>query len=344
MPVATTILVIVSYPLLYILPLNLVRFQWGFHHGPAPMPPEVQERAEAADRTVLFLIYFTLLTVGSLLLHRSGISASCIGLTTDNWRLAILHGVLAGFVPLGVTALFLAPNSFSRILRTEPDARGPLASSCGLIALGSLAVEFWRALCISALIHLNFSTSVAVLIAVLAYQAPELTSSAAKAMGAALYGAIAGFVFVKSGSLFAPLVMSLITDGTRLYFTRFYHPKSVICPSCNAVFEPVVPLVCPKCAQQLQYEPPGPVFGIIWFSLCFYGAPIFTYWFGYRTFSSILLSIGGAALMYLFGFAIHRLIVPPKAELKLKYGDCGLHLTEKPPQRGGNGLAGDKKL
>ena len=44
------------YPFLYLLPLNLVRFRWGFEEGLAPMPPEVQEKAEAADRVVLFEI------------------------------------------------------------------------------------------------------------------------------------------------------------------------------------------------------------------------------------------------------------------------------------------------
>ena len=74
MSITTTILAVALYPLLSSLPLNPVRFRWGFSQGLAPMPPEVQERAEAGDRTVLLLIYVTLLMVGALLLHGSSIS------------------------------------------------------------------------------------------------------------------------------------------------------------------------------------------------------------------------------------------------------------------------------
>lgn len=328
MSVATTILVLALYPVLFLLPLNPVHFQWGFNRGPAPMPPEVQERAEAANRAVLLLNYLTLLTVGALLLHGSSISVDTLGLNTNGWKSAIALGVFMSF--LSVSTIGLMPPE---VLRKEQEARGPLTMWCGIRALESFSVEFWRALCIVSLIRLDFSAWIAVLITVLAYQAPCLVTSTATAVGATTFGAVAGFLFVKTGSLLAPLTMSLITGGFYIYRTRHAQIRSVACPFCSELFHPVSPFICPQCGESLQYAPPGELFIGVWFSLCIYGVPILSYCIGYRDFTSIVVSIGAAFLIFFTGNVIHRLIIPPKAQQKLSYGDSGLHLTAK-TQRG----------
>ena len=331
MSVTTTILAVVLYPLLSSLPLNPVRFQWGFSRGLAPMPPEVQERAEAGDRTVQLLIYVTLLMVGALLLHGSSISADTLGLNANNWKSAIALGAFMGLLSVSTTGL-VPPD----VLRKEQEARGPLAMWCGLRALESFSVEFWRALCIVALIRLDFSAPIAVLITVLAYQAPRLMTSTATAAGAAVFGAVAGFLFVKTGSLLAPLTMSLITGGLYIYRIRHAQIRSVTCPFCNDRFHPVNPFICPQCGESLQYAPPAQVFLSVWFPLCVYGVPILSYCIGYRDFTSIVVSIGVAFLIFFSGIVIYGLIIPPKAQQKLSYGDSGLHLTDKTQRRHDN--------
>src|SRR5579863_4274555 len=92
MSVTATILALVLYPLLSSLPLNPVRLGWSANRGLAPMPPEVQESAEAADRAVLLLIYLTLLIVGALLLHASSISVNAVGINVNNWKWALVLG------------------------------------------------------------------------------------------------------------------------------------------------------------------------------------------------------------------------------------------------------------
>ena len=74
------------YPILYLLPLNLVRFRWGFEAGFAPMPPEVQEKAEAADRLVLCVTHVILFAIVVLLMQSSPISEHEVGLTADYWK------------------------------------------------------------------------------------------------------------------------------------------------------------------------------------------------------------------------------------------------------------------
>lgn len=342
MSASTTILALALYPLLFVLPLNLVRFQWGFRQGPAPMPPEVQERAEAADRVVLLVIYVTLLTVGALLMHGSAISMHAVGLTTTNWKSAMALGALMSYVPLGFSTVLLR-NLPTDEQRRELDARGPLATWCGLSVLSSCSVEFWRVLCIAALIRLDLFAWIAVLIVALTYGAPQMTTSTARAVGAAVFGGLAGFLFVKTGSLLAPLTMSLITMGANLYRVRHIPlrvpTRSVTCPVCSASFCPgevkrtLTSFTCPKCGEVLEYEPPGTGFTMIWGYLCLFGVPILSYLLGYRDFTSILVSIGAAFLILFLVAVIHSFIIPPRAQQKLSYGDSGLHLTDKPRRR-----------
>ncbi len=129
------IFALVLYPLLFVLPLNLVRFQWGLKKGLAPMPPEMEERAEAADRLVRFVSHAILLAVVVLLMHGSPISEYEVGLTADNWKSALGMGVLLSLFPLGLSELVLRnlpPEEF----RKELESRGPVAAWCGLTTLG----------------------------------------------------------------------------------------------------------------------------------------------------------------------------------------------------------------
>ena len=345
MSVTTTILALVLYPLLSSLPFNPVRFRWGFSQGLAPMPPEVQERAEAADRTVLLLIYVTLLTVGAVLLHGSSISVDTVGLNANNWKSAIALGVFMSFLSVGIVGL-MPPGE----LRKGLEARGSLAMWCGLRALEAFSVEFWRALCIVALIRLDLSAGIAVLITVLAYQAPRLITNTPTAAGAAVFGAVTGFLFVKTGSLLAPLTMSLITGGTYIYRTRHAPSRSVTCPFCRAHFYPGEVrrtgrfFTCPQCDELLECAPPGEAFSYVWFPLCLYGIPILSYYIGYRDFTSLVVSIGAAFLIFFFGIVIHNLVIPPKAQQRLSYGDSGLHLTSESPRPKNDRSDDDKNL
>jgi len=134
--------------------------------------------------------------------------------------------------------------------------------------LGSLSVELWRAFCIVSLIRLDLSSWVAVLVVATAYGASQLSTTIATAAGASTVAAAAGFLFVKTGSLLAPLTMSLIAAGVHFYRVRYisigqsrYLTK---CGVCSATFHPseveapffTPNFPCPKCGEQLEYEYP----------------------------------------------------------------------------------------
>lgn len=209
MSVTATTLLLLLYPLLNVLPLNVVRFYWGFGKGLTPMPPEVRAKAEATDRTVQFLIYLTLLTVAAFFLRSSAIPPDVVGLNTRGWKGSLALGMLVSFLGWVLAATFQTERN-ADTPNTKPSGN-LLAIRSGLAVIGSIAVEVWRALCIAALIRLDCPPWIAVLITAVPYGAPQLLASTATAAGAATSGAVLGFLFVATGSLVAPLTVGFTT-------------------------------------------------------------------------------------------------------------------------------------
>jgi predicted RNA-binding Zn-ribbon protein involved in translation (DUF1610 family) len=334
MSFSVAISVLLFYPFLYLLPLNLVRFRWGFEQGLAPIPPEVQLKAEGIDRMVLWVTSLILLMVVALLLHGSLISAYETGLTTDNWKSALGMGILFSIFPVGLGELLLR-NRPNAEIRKDLESRGPLATWCGLAALGSFSHEFWRAFSIVALIRLGLPAWVAVLIAAVVYGTLHLQTSVAKALGSAAFGGAAGFLFVNTGSLLAPLTMGLIMAGANLYQVRqassfidrtgtnqgIHHSESRYsrpCPVCGAIIRlseghrAVDMLACPTCGEALTTDKKY-LWGIAVVSLV--TAAYVTRHLVYREPTYIFLTEGLALVLFLLGAFLLGMLVPPKYKL-----------------------------
>ncbi len=319
------------YPVLYLLPLNFVRFQWGFKEGLSRMPPEMEERAEATDRAVRFVTDVILLVVVVLLMHGSPISGYDVGLTADNWRPALGMGILLSLFPLGLSELLLR-NLPPEKVQKELESRGPVATWCGLIALRSFSHEIWRAFCIASLIRLGPPAWVAILIAAAVYGVLNLQISFASALGSAVYGGAAGFMYVHTGSLLAPLTMSLIVAGANLYQVRhasasiepigtnqgIQHPESRYsrpCPVCGAIIRlsevhrAVDILACPKCGESLTTEKKH-----LWIigALSLVAAVYATRHLIYRDLLYVFVTEGLALVLFFLGAFLLGLLVPPK--------------------------------
>lgn len=331
MSFSVAISVLLFYPFLYLLPLNLVRFRWGFEQGLAPMPPEVQLKAEGLDRTVLWVTSLILLIVVALLLHGSLISAYEAGLTTDNWKSALGMGFLFSIFPVGLAELLLR-NRPNAEIRKDLESCGPLATWCGLAALGLFSHEFWRAFSIVALIRLGLPAWVGVPIAAAVYGTLHLQTSVAKALGSAAFGGAAGFLFVHTGSLLAPLTMGLIMAGTNLYQVRqassfidrtgtnqgIHHSESRFskpCPVCNEIIRfsqvhrSVDILACPNCGESLTTEKKN-----LWVvgALSLVVAVYATRHLIYRDPVYALATEGLALVLFFLGALLLGLVVPPK--------------------------------
>jgi predicted RNA-binding Zn-ribbon protein involved in translation (DUF1610 family) len=322
---------LVLYPFLYLLPLNLVRFRWGFEEGLAPMPPEVQEKAEAADRVVLCVTHVILLVTIVLLMRGSPISQYDVGLTANNWKSALGMGILFSLFPLGLSELLLR-NMPTEKVRKETESHEPVAAWYGLNTLGSFTQEFWRAFCIVSLIRAGLSTWVAVLIVAAVYGTLHLQTSVARALGSAAFGGAAGFLFVNTGSLLAPLTMSLLVAGANLYQVRQASTlsgqtsgnqrvqgplsrSSSPCPACGAG----IPrsdfhrrgdsFPCPTCGEWLTYD-----LKYVWAmcAVCFVAAPYATWRMGYRDAAFIFIAYGGAILLSFANIFLQALLVPAR--------------------------------
>jgi hypothetical protein len=350
MPVISPIL---FYPLLLILAANAVHLPWPFQQT-LPQTPGAQEPAKTVSWLVPLATHAILLAVVLALLSRSQIPVEAVGLTTTNWKSAVALAAVLSFIPLSLGVALQRLGGPGESEQAE-ESRGPLAAWCGLAALSSVSIELWRTFCIASLVHSDLSPWIAVLIVAIAYGSPQIVTSVAAMAGATTFGTITGFLFVWTGSLLAPLTMSLIIAGVKLYRIRrvgrlFLPPKSsentgrrryVTCPCCQASFDPRRvertwnSFTCPGCGELLKYETPRFVsFAMLFVQLVL---PPLAFFEGYQGLSLLFIWVVVSPLVAITIGIILSLIVspfvPPKAEQKLTYGDSGLHLTDRPKNR-----------
>jgi membrane protease YdiL (CAAX protease family) len=230
------------------------------------MPPDVQARAEAVDRGLLVLMHSALLTIVIVLLRSSAISTNDVGLTLRNWESALGLGALFSLIPLGTSAAARRTSTPDQA-QDDPSACSPLAIWAGLQLLGSFSHEFWRAFCIVAFIDLDLSAWPAVMITAVSFGLVRIHRSTAQALGAATFGALAGYLFVRTGSLLAPIAMTLIAGIVGQYQIRRGTVKASVdlppvkCPACprqiaSAEIGNSARVICPECQAHLIIGPP----------------------------------------------------------------------------------------
>lgn len=298
------------------------------------MPPEIQEKAAATDRLVLFVKDIILVMVMIWLMYGSSISAYAVGLTTSNWKSALGLGVLFSLFPLGLSELALQ-NIPIENLREQPESHGPITVWYGLITLGSFAPEFWRALCIVSLMRLGLSAWLALLIVAVVYGVLHTQISIARALGSVVFGGAAGFLFVDTGSLLAPLTMGLIVAGANIFQIRQasssverlganrpnHDPESRSsqpCPLCGAVIRLAEVhkasdiLACPNCGESLTTTKKN-----LWVvaTLSIVASVYITRHLVYREPVYVAITEGLAFAFFLLGAFLVGLFIPPRYKL-----------------------------
>ena len=279
MSASTPIVALVIYLVLYLLPLDPVRFRWAVHRGFAPMPSEVEQKAKELDWLRSLSIQVTLLVTVVLLMRSSSMSLRSIGFSTDNWRSAVTLGAVFGVIPLGLNVLLRRSSAGGR----DDDSYSNVSFSnrYGLAILSTFSSEFWRAFSITALVHFDFPPWTAVVITAVVSAVPYLYESRWTAAGVAFGCLVPGFLFVETRSLLAPLTMGLIASGHVLYdarrkwLRRATKTPTFICPACgHSVPRQENPgagwLVCPGCGERLALSFPvwiGYIGGLVGASL-----------------------------------------------------------------------------
>jgi predicted RNA-binding Zn-ribbon protein involved in translation (DUF1610 family) len=275
------LLALVSYPLVYSLPFNWFRFRWGLDRGLSPMPPEVEERARAADRIAILGGHATLLAFVLVLFRSSPIETSDLGFRSGNWMSSVAFGALCSFIPLALGAAMRM--SAANATRDDPEGNGPVLFWCGVVVLRALAQEFWRAFCILALIRVDLPSWMAVLATAAACASLHLTKKVARALGVACYAAVIGFLFVRTNSILTPLSMTLIASAGSLYRARRAKSDasallpSFKCPACGHLIDrparSPAQFACPGCGEKLE------IFFAPWPGFCVaFIAALLTFW------------------------------------------------------------------
>jgi predicted RNA-binding Zn-ribbon protein involved in translation (DUF1610 family) len=164
------------------------------------------------------------------------------------------------------------------------------------------------------------------------YGTLHLQTSVARALGSAAFGGAAGFLFVNTGSLLAPLTMSLIVAGAHLYEVRraaasseriganqgIHHPESRYsrpCPVCGAIIRlsevhrAADIVACPSCGESLTAEKK-----YLWAvgALSLATAAYATRHLVYREPGYILLTEALAFVFFFPGVFLLGLLIPPK--------------------------------
>jgi hypothetical protein len=86
--------------------------------------------------------------------------------------------------------------------------------------------------------------------------------------------------------------------------------------------------LCPECDELLEFKTSLNDYLIFYLSIP--AGVVLSYFGGYRGWTFLIVALGLAVLVFLFGIIFHFHISPPEARLRLKNGDTGLRLTGKP--------------
>jgi membrane protease YdiL (CAAX protease family) len=258
MSASTPILALVIYLVLYLLPLNPVRFRWGVHRGLTPMPPEIEEKAKHLDWVANLSVKLTLIATIIVLARTSSLSLHAVGVSASNWRKALLFGLLFSAIDVVLIAFLQGASRPSKNPNPYPEVSS--ANRYGLQLLTAFSSEFWRAFSIVALLRSEFSAWAAVGITSIVWAVPFWYQSAWTCAGAVAGGLVLGFIFVKTGSLLAPLTASLIAAAYTV-FLETRKTRVLPCPACgHNVPGALTPgarwIVCPSCQSRLTLTIP----------------------------------------------------------------------------------------
>jgi hypothetical protein len=277
---ATTLIGLVLYPILFGLPTVSLLYTLLNPAGDSP-----EQTIEITDDRRMQISDFALTFIVVALSIASHFTPSAIGFTKVNWQIAVTLGALVSSLPLAVGSLLNRLQTSEQRL-ADPLNQGSLVHRSALLVLDSVSTEVWRTFCVASMLEMGFPAFVCILVVAFVYGMPSLTVSVPRAIGAAVFGCVAGLLFVATKSIFAPVTLSLISASAELYRSRFslseidWDPKSptVACPACGSDFEPSKgrkpgsAFRCPGCRKRLLCKDESN-YSYLWFSGLVIGAP-----------------------------------------------------------------------
>jgi membrane protease YdiL (CAAX protease family) len=207
-------------PLCVFLPFNFIRFDWGFRNGLKTMPTEVLTRAERVDQLVWPFQHATLLGLVTILMAQEKISAAQVGIRGDHWQLSLALGITAGLLLVAMQGLVwkLVPSVMADGGEFE-NAKGSAILWCANHIVAAFSEELWLVFCVVSLLRAGFPLFVAILVPSIAFGSAHFTYRLG-ALTVAIKGSFSIFLFLATGSLFAPFMFHLLGNLGSLYWSR----------------------------------------------------------------------------------------------------------------------------
>lgn len=215
MIVASGCVVALLLPVLYTAVPNPVLFRWFWHVGHDPVeiqrvPIDVAEEAERVAKLLRWTVLGTLLVILYLCVRLFSIRWIELGVTLDNWPVALCDGVAAGAAWL---AVYVRMATATWVQNGKPTdnlaARVKLPYWLSLSIVAASVEEVWRAYCLVTLAALGSTT--ATFITATAFGLAHL-SSLGRAVIAGLFGVYIALLFLIVRSILATTTAHLIVN------------------------------------------------------------------------------------------------------------------------------------
>lgn len=209
-----------AFPIATLLAPNPTRFHWSLRHGSEPMPPEVSDRAESADRSWYFFVDAIIVVFVASLMLWEHVSGSQVGLRltnpTKNTAIGAAAGAARVFLLNLLTKVF-PPRTADRV--TDRFRRGPAQLWVIIFFAGAFSEELWIALCLVVL-QMNHHSSIASAALTAAVFGAVHFEYRLGTIVTAMYCVFSAVLFLWLGSLIPMFLFHFIGNLGSLYWAR----------------------------------------------------------------------------------------------------------------------------
>jgi CAAX prenyl protease-like protein len=214
-----------SYPAIAIFVIDLFSqgSRWARKNKSTAVPESLRQQDESRGRVLLLFKYLLLLIVTTWLAGGfKSLSTSIASHRLGFWT--YFAGILAGLFALAFRRLAGSAPSISQFESEDYSLRGTISIWLAIFAIGAIAEESWRALCIGSFYDgSKFGNVAAAACFSLAHMSglpPRMTKGLGVAAVEVAVGLIFGATFMVTGNVFSPFLASIVYYTSNYFWIR----------------------------------------------------------------------------------------------------------------------------
>jgi Type II CAAX prenyl endopeptidase Rce1-like len=207
--------------------------RWAMKNRSRPIPESFKQRGESRGRVLLVFKYFLLLIVTAWLAGGfKRLSTSVVSHRLGFWT--YVAGILAGLFTLTFRRVAASAPSISQFEAEDYSLRGTMSIWLAIFAIGAIAEESWRALCIGSF-HAgprfgNVAAAACFALAHMGGLPPRMTRGLSVAAVEVLVGLIFGATFMATGNVFSPFLASVVYYTSNYFWIRRRYLSAGVSP------------------------------------------------------------------------------------------------------------------